>query len=75
MRLKVKMIKFEETICPICKKKIRVKTWIQTTGLLKGEKIVDIWKHKDCKRYFYLVMLLDDIQEELEKLKKKIRVK
>lgn len=67
-------MKYELSNCPICKRKIRIKTYI-ARKVLKGQKIVDIWKHKDCKDYFELIIMLNRLEEIKHKLEKKIGLK
>ena len=68
-------MKLEKGKCPMCQKHIKYKTWITRKGLLKGQTIVDIWVHKDCKKLFELVIALNEIEEMKEELEKKIGIK
>ena len=67
-------MKYEINQCPVCKRKIRIRTYI-ARKVLKGQKIVDIWKHKDCKAYFELIIMLNRLEEIKVKLEKKIGLK
>jgi hypothetical protein len=69
------MNKYEISKCPVCKKKIKVKSYIGRRGIFKGHKIVDLWKHKNCRKYFDLTILMNDLEKIRNKLKKRLRLK
>ena len=61
----------EKHNCPVCKKEIICNVEICKHGVFKGERIIDIWKHKRCKKYFLLTLKINDLSEDLEEYKKR----
>ena len=63
------MGKKEYRKCLMCKKKIEYREWTSKKGILKGQKMCsDLMCKGNCRKRFKLLIHLNDVIEELDRL-------
>ena len=66
-------MKKQKIKCPICNKEFKTKKWKARKGLLEGETIIgSVFCSRKCRKKFRLLVQLNDILEEIEKLNSQI---